>query len=138
MRAAPPTVFSAEIQNYFDEISWDVEAACYGSYFLEFADYYSRENVDETQMLKLLLYQTLRALLKPCDPQPAGAPHVRAKCMVINGEYSPEPPANVSDSAAYAWEYVVLSPVERVYTFSLTDQVLREFSTWWRTRRPAT
>ena len=36
----------AEISNYFTELSQDVESACYGSYFLEFADYYSRENMD--------------------------------------------------------------------------------------------
>ncbi len=118
---------SAEIQNYFEEISGDVEAACYGSYFLEFADYYARENVDETQMLKLL-YQTLRALLKPALSNPLVRRVFELKAMAVNGEYSPEPPADVSDSAAYAWEYVVLSPVESVYTFSLTEQVLREFS----------
>ena len=37
-----------EIRNYFREITEDVEAACYGSYFLEFADYYARENDDGT------------------------------------------------------------------------------------------
>ena len=90
---------SAEIQNYFEEISGDVEAACYGSYFLEFADYYARENVDETQMLKLL-YQTLRALLKPALSNPLVRRVFELKAMAVNGEYSPEPPADVSDSAA--------------------------------------
>ena len=36
------TLSSAEITNYFDEIAMDMEAACYRSYFLEIADYYSR------------------------------------------------------------------------------------------------
>ena len=63
------TLSSAEITNYFDEIAMDMEAACYGSYFLEIADYYSRENMDATDMLKLL-YQSLRALLKPAIPNP--------------------------------------------------------------------
>ena len=43
-----------EIRNYFREITEDVEAACYGSYFLEFADYYARENDDGTQIIQLL------------------------------------------------------------------------------------
>lgn len=117
----------AEISNYFEEISLDVEAACYGSYFLEFADYYTRENVDETQMLKLL-YQTMRALLRPALPNRLVRRVFELKAMAINGEYSQEPPAKVSDSAAYAWEFVLFSPVEKLYTFTLTDQVLSEFA----------
>ena len=61
------TLSSVEVTNYFDEIAMDMEAACYGSYFLELADYYSRENMDATDMLKLL-YQSLRALQKPAIP----------------------------------------------------------------------
>ena len=60
---------SAEVKNYFTEIGEDVEAACYGSYFLEFADYYGRENMEGTELL-LLLYQSMRALLKPSLPNP--------------------------------------------------------------------
>ena len=51
----------AEITNYFRELTMDLEAAYYGFYFLEFADYYAVENENATEMLKLL-YQSLRAL----------------------------------------------------------------------------
>ena len=61
------TLVQAEIQNYFREIAEDMEAACYGSYFLEFSDYYARENIEALEPLKLL-YQSLRALLKPAIP----------------------------------------------------------------------
>ena len=56
------TLAGAEVENYFREIAGDMEAACYGSYFLELADYYGRENIDATETLRLL-YQSLRALL---------------------------------------------------------------------------
>lgn len=117
----------AEITNYFEEIAADVEAACYGSYFLELADYYSRENLDGTELLKLL-YQSLRALLTPALPNTLIRRIVELRIMVINGEYREHPDRRVSDSANYAWEYVIASPVEKLYQFTLTPKVLQEFS----------
>ena len=61
------SLVSVEVQNYFREITENMEAACYGSYFLEFADYYGRENLEAVETLKLL-YQSLRALLKSTIP----------------------------------------------------------------------
>ena len=37
----------AEITNYFDHFREDFEGAMYGMYFLDVADYYTRENNDE-------------------------------------------------------------------------------------------
>ena len=89
---------SAEIKNYFDELSGDVESACFGSYFLEFADYYSRENVDGSEMI-LLLYQSLRALMKPSLPNTLIQLVFELRAMVINGEYTEHPGKPVSESA---------------------------------------
>ena len=58
---------SAQVINYFEELSADIEGACYGSYFLELAGLCSGENEDATELLKLV-YQSLRALLKPAIP----------------------------------------------------------------------
>ncbi len=57
-------LYGAEVENYFEELSKDMECACYASYFAEFAGYYGRENVDESETIRLL-YQSYRALLKP-------------------------------------------------------------------------
>ena len=57
-------LYGAEVENYFEELSKDMECACYASYFAEFAGYYGRENVDESENIRLL-YQSYRALLKP-------------------------------------------------------------------------
>lgn len=115
----------AEISNYFTELSRDVESACYGSYFLEFADYYSRENMDAGELL-LLLYQSLRALLKPALPNTLVQLVFELRAMTISGEYTEHPPCQVSDSAAYAWEYIIFSPLESLYTFVLTPEVEKE------------
>ena len=117
---------SAEISQYFEELALDIEGACYGQYFLEFGDYYSRENLDGTAML-LLIYQSLRALLKTSIPNPLVRLVFELKAMVLNGEYTEHPPKKVSDSANYTWEFVVASPIEKLYTFTVTEEVLREF-----------
>lgn len=119
------TLRSAEVSNYFAEIAGNMEAACYGSYFLEFADYYGRENLEATELL-LLLYQSLRALLKPSLPNPLIQLVFELRVMVIGGEYTPKPPRAVGDSAAYAWEYIIASPLESLYTFVLKPEAQRE------------
>ncbi|ADL03524.1 DNA repair protein RecO [Lacrimispora saccharolytica] len=121
------TLRSAEIINYFDALSLDMEGTCYGSYFLELADYYARENMDGTGLLKLL-YQSIRALLKPALKNQLVQRVFELKAMVLNGEYTEKPPCPVSDSAGYTWEYVIASPAEHLYTFTLTEPVLEEFS----------
>lgn len=120
------TLAGAEVENYFREIAGDMEAACYGSYFLELADYYGRENIDATETLRLL-YQSLRALLKPSVPNRLVKPVYELKLMEINGEYRELPLGRLNDSTLYAWQYVLTAPVESLYTFTLTDQVLGEF-----------
>ena len=120
------TLVGAEVENYFREIAGDMEAACYGSYFLEMADYYGRENIDATETLRLL-YQSLRALLKPSVPNRLVKPVYELKLMEINGEYRELPLGRLNDSTLYAWQYVLAAPVESLYTFTLTDQVLGEF-----------
>ncbi len=120
------TLRSAEITNYFEALALDVDGTCYGSYFLELADYYARENMDGTGLLKLL-YQSIRALLKPALENELVQRVFELKAMVLNGEYTEHPPRPVSDSAAYAWEYVIASPAEHLYTFTLTVPVLEEF-----------
>lgn len=118
---------SAEVAEYFEELAMDVESTCYASYFLEIADYYTRENIRESQMMTLL-YHALKALLKPVFSKELVRRVFELKAMVISGEYTEVPPRTVSQSAAYAWEFVVLSPSEKLYTFTLTQEVLKEFS----------
>lgn len=57
------SIISSEVSNYFPELRADIESVYYGMYFVEFADYITKENNDEKEILKLL-YQTLRALVK--------------------------------------------------------------------------
>lgn len=121
------SLYGAEIENYFEGLEKDMECACYASYFVEFASYYEREGVDATEMLKLI-YQSFRALLKPSVENRLVRRIFELRAMVINGEYRETPERPLSDSARYAWEFVVLTPVERLYTFALTKPVFQEFA----------
>lgn len=79
------TIQSAAVSNYFMELRENVEAAYYGFYFMEFANYYTRENNDETQMLKLV-YQTMRALSGGRIPYRLIRYIYELKAAAVNGE----------------------------------------------------
>lgn len=80
------TLVAATISNYFMELRQDADSACYGFYFLEFANYYGRENNNELELLKLL-YQAVHTLCKDILPKPLIRSIFELKIMVINGEY---------------------------------------------------
>lgn len=79
------TIQSAKITNYFAELREDMIGAYYGFYFLEFANYYTKEANDEREMLKLL-YQTLRALVTPKIPNRLIRYIFELRALCINGE----------------------------------------------------
>lgn len=79
------TITSAEISNYFGELRDDFEGLCHGFYFCEFADYLTKENNDERDVLKLL-YQTLRALSKKTIDTALIRSIFELKIMVVGGE----------------------------------------------------
>ena len=132
------TMSQASIQNYFGALMTHFEGACYGQYFLEFADYYTRENADGSDFLKLA-YQSLRALLVPSLPRKLVRYIYELKAMTYSGEcpqtFEQFSDWNLNPSTEYALQYVVAASVEKLYTFLLTEEVFAEFArvvTWLR------
>ncbi len=80
------TMQSAEIREYFEELSSNMEAVTYGCYFLEVADYYTREGVDESPMLNLL-YITIKALINKKIGNPLIKLIFELRAMTISGVY---------------------------------------------------
>lgn len=151
------TIQSANISNYFSELRNDMIGAYYGFYFLEFADYYTKEFNDEREMLKLL-YQTLRALSNPHIPNLLIRYIFELKALTINGQapqvfqcvlcgdkerpamFSPSKGGMVcidcdqdikdtirlDQSTIYSMQYIESSSIEKLYTFNVTEKVLRE------------
>ena len=120
-------IMEADIRNYFEGLREDFSAACYGMYFLEMADYYTRENGEEVEMLKLL-YQSLRALLAKGLDKELVRCVFEIRAVVANGEYPGIPGGKAAwkESTVYAMNYIEKSPVEKLYTFAVTDEILGE------------
>ncbi len=120
------SIVEADIENYFEGFRGDLEGACYGTFFLEIASYYTRENIEDTELLNLL-YISLRALLKDSIPNKLVRCVYELRSLQIEGEY-PGTPTDmaVSDSARYALEHIESAPLEKLYTFLVSDEVLEE------------
>lgn len=151
------TLQTAKIKNYFSELRRDMTAACYGFYFLEFAEYFTKEGNDEREMLKLL-YQTMKALISERIPNALVRHIFELRALCING-IGPQvfqcvvcgstegqrifsvtkgglvceeckgdvvDGIHLSKSALYAMQYVESTPIEKLYTFLVKEEVLKE------------
>jgi len=121
-------LMEGQISHYFEEMRDDFEAAFYGMYFLDVADYYTRENNDEVQMLKLL-FQSVRALGVASIPNELVQYIYEIKSIVVNGEF----PGVVNKDkllpdTVYTVEYIVNSSLDKLYTFNVSEPVLEELA----------
>ncbi len=142
------------VKNYFRELTEDIETAYYGFYFLELADYYAVENIEAKDMCNLLyaslraltkpvfpnrlvrrIYE-LRMLVL-CGEYPnlfscvsCGVKeklttfHVKRGgmlCSACGALYGGIP---VDVSTLYTMQYIVSSPLERLYCFQVKEEVL--------------
>ncbi len=118
---------SVKVNNYFEEIASDLVNACYGSYILEFADYISQENLEAEETVNLI-YLSLKAILNGNLDNELVRRIYELRIMYINGEYTEEPPMPCSQACRFAWQYVLETPVMKLYTFTLKEEVLSEFA----------
>ena len=119
-------VKSMEIRRYFEELATDVEAVCYGTYFMEFADYYGQEGIDERLMINHL-YAALIALTHEGRDRRLIRAIFELRAMAIHGEYAEVPVIACGESASYAWNYVLTSPQSKVFAFALKPEDQAEF-----------
>ena len=151
------TVHSARIDSYFTEVREDIDLVWFGTYFLEVAEYFALEGVDETDRLNLL-YVTLLALgKKVLDPDLVRWIY-ELRTWAVSGEYpnvysctncgedgellyfshaaggcvckdchdhgfDSEP---ISGSCLYAMQYIIASPLSKLYSFKLKEEVRQE------------
>lgn len=118
------SLIRAEVQNYFTELAMAQPEVYYGFYFLELADYYGREGMDESPMLNLL-YLAVRALLNPHLDDRLVRRIFEMRAMTINGEYAPEE-GTMRPETLYVCRYIMTSPLQKLFTFAVTPEVQRE------------
>ncbi len=120
------TIVEADIDNYFEGFRQNLEAAFYGTYLLELASYYTRENNEDVELLNLL-YISLKALLNDKIPNRLVRCVYELRTLSIEGEY-PGIPTNrrLLDATMYTMDYIVKSPLEKLYSFTVKDEVLKE------------
>lgn len=125
------TLTAAKIDSngYFQALKTDLEGSCYGSYFMELAAYYGRENLDASEMLNLL-YVSLKALENEHLPNRLVQCVFEIRLMVINGEYPQEEAQNAQllPSARYAIQYAISAPLGKLFTFTVSDEVLDQMT----------
>ena len=127
----------------FNSLCNDIEGTCYGTYFCEIMEYLTRENADESEQMKLL-YVTLLALgheeisnrlIKSIFEIRAIANYgeaMRAEGMYYsakdNGliDFNAPGSRKVNTSTLHAVQYVESVPAGRLFSFSVTDDVLGE------------
>lgn len=145
------------VSNYFREIAGDPEKMCYGFYVLEVADYFSQENSDGRELLKLL-YQTLRALGSDAldnrlvrrifelrtllaegvypnvfSCQSCGGKEgltrfsLRRGGMICENCMAGEGSIAVGTDTLYTLQYVLSAELGKLYTFRVSQDVLSEF-----------
>ncbi len=116
----------AEIINYFESFRNDFNGSMYGMFFLELADYYTRENNDERDFLKLL-YRSLRALESDNFDDRLVRCIFEIKCLVINGEFPGIPTdRKYEESTAYTLEFIRVTAIEKLYSFAVTAEIQNE------------
>lgn len=150
------SLVSAEVENYFSELREDVEGAYYGLYFLELASHYGREGNDETETLKLVyqglrgllssripnplvrvIYEWKMITIHGEGPQVFSCVscgkeekisgfHIRRGGLICEACKKAETLRSLHPSTIYTLQFILSTPIEKVYTFLVTPKVQEE------------
>lgn len=121
------TLVGAEISNYFDSLKTNFEGAYYGFYFCEFAEYYSQENLDGTDVLNLI-YAALLSLQHSEHDKRLVRCAFEVRLMVLQGEFPQDVVADESLrlGTRQAFYHMIHAPVGKLFSFRVNDEILRE------------
>lgn len=144
------------IRNYFEEIATDINVVYYGFYFLELADYFSSENVEATEILNLLYislkalmkgaisselirrifelrmftingeYPEVFSCTKCGKKDELKYFSVKNDGALCESCGESEESISLNTSTFYTMQYIISSRLEKLYSFSVSEEVLNE------------
>ena len=119
------TLTDMEAVEYFDSLRLDFDKSMYGMYFLELADYYTRENNDDRDMLKLL-FVSLKALSRGLIDNRLIRAIFELRDVAVNGEFPGLELRSMSETAEYTIKFIISADFAKLYSFTLKDEVMNE------------
>ena len=120
------TLTDADISRHFEELRTAYDATVMASYFLEVADYYTRENMEAYEELNLI-YASILALISGKFDFRLVRCIYEIKSLVIAGEFPGIPTdRKYSETTSYTVDRIVNSSVHELFTFTVSDEVIDE------------
>ena len=119
------TLTDMEAVEYFESLRLDFDKSMYGMYFLELADYYTRENNDDRDMLKLL-FVSLKALSRGLIDNRLIRAIFELRAVAVNGEFPGLELRSMSETAEYTIKFIISADFAKLYSFTLKDEVMNE------------
>ena len=119
------TLTDMEAVEYFDSLRLDFDKSMYGMYFLELADYYTRENNDDRDMLKLL-FVSLKSLSRGLIDNRLIRSIFELRAVAVNGEFPGLELRSMSETAEYTIKFIISADFAKLYSFTLKDEVMNE------------
>lgn len=145
-----------DIKEYFRDVKNDIEGICYGSYFCEILEYLCVEGVGDADVLNLLYtgLRALEKKLIPnnlirrifelkmlaldgemmatfscarCGSEEVGSFSIADNGLICNecGKYVSDI-YPIAESTVYAIQYILSSPINKLFSFQVKDEVLGE------------
>ena len=112
---------------FFPGLSENMEDSLCGQYFLELAGECAQENQDESALLALTVYALL-ALERQRMPRRLVRLAFELKLLAVIGVCPAEPEGECLPGTARAWEHILSSPPETLFSFDLSEEVAAELA----------
>lgn len=119
------TLSDANITEFFVELRSDFEAALYGMYFLEVAQFNTRENVVDKEILKTL-YLALKKCTSPQMDRSLLKIVYELKVMALMGEYKKSERTDLLPATRYAEQFILTTEPEKLFSFNLVPEAQKQ------------
>lgn len=120
-------LMEADVINYFDSLKHDLSSVAYASYILEFAGFFSRENMEADDTIRLI-YLSFRALESEAVEDRLVRRVFEIRTLINEGIYPGVGAGRYSGDFLKTISYIENSPVESLYTFKVSEEVMKELS----------